>query len=186
VVTDRIERFTEKGILLGSGRQLEADIVVTATGLEVLFLGGIELRVDGALVQPKDKLLYKTMMLEDVPNFVFSFGYTNATWTLKVDLVGEYVCRLLAQMDARGVRRCTPRRRPGVREVPFLDFSSGYVQRALPSLPKQGDAQPWRLAMNYLVDAVLIRFGTIDDGTLELATEPPARPAAARPSPAAN
>ena len=167
VVTDHVERFTQKGILLKSGRELEADIIVTATGLKVLFLGGIELRVDGQRVPVSEKLLYKGMMIQDVPNLALAFGYTNASWTLKADLTSEYVCRLLKHMDATGMRMCTPRPDPDVSEAPFLTFSSGYVQRAAAALPKQGTKRPWRLYMNYALDTLAIRYDRIDDGTLK-------------------
>ena len=167
VVTDHIERFTKKGILLKSGRELEADIIVTATGLKVLFLGGIEVRVDGQRVPVNEKLLYKGMMIQDVPNLALAFGYTNASWTLKADLTSEYVCRLLQHMDATGMRQCTPRPAPDVTEEPFLTFSSGYVQRAAAELPKQGNKRPWRLYMNYVLDTIAIGYGKIDDGTLK-------------------
>ncbi len=167
VVTDHIERFTEKGILLKSGKELEADVIVTATGLKILFLGGIELCVDGQTVKVPEKLLYKGMMIEDVPNLALAFGYTNASWTLKADLTAEYVCRLLQHMDATGSVQATPRPAPEVRPEPFLTFSSGYVQRAIDELPKQGNKRPWRLYMNYLLDTLAIRHDKIDDGTLK-------------------
>jgi cation diffusion facilitator CzcD-associated flavoprotein CzcO len=159
VVTDHIDRFTKKGILLKSGQELEADIIVTATGLKILFIGGIELRVDGQPIDVSKKLLYKGMMLEDVPNLALAFGYTNASWTLKADLTAEYVCRLLQYLDAKGKPQATPR--------PFLTFSSGYVQRAVGHTPKQGDRRPWRLYMNYALDMLAIRYDKLDDGTLK-------------------
>ncbi|MFO0686941.1 MAG: NAD(P)/FAD-dependent oxidoreductase [Sandaracinus sp.] len=173
VVTDHIERFTEKGILLKSGEELEADLIVTATGLKLLFLGGMAVEVDGKPVSVHDKLLYKGMMLEDVPNLVLAFGYTNASWTLKADLTSEYVCRLLQHLRRSGKRRATPVRDAGVTPEPFLTFSSGYVQRALSILPQQGNKRPWRLYMNYLLDTLTIRHDRLDDGTLRI--EGPAR-----------
>ena len=167
VVTDQIDRFTAKGILLKSGKELEADIIVTATGLKILFLGGIEVRVDGQPIEVNKKLLYKGMMVQDVPNLALAFGYTNASWTLKADLTAEYVCRLLRYMDASGRSQAVPRPSPDVKEESFLTFSSGYVQRAANVLPKQGDRRPWRLYMNYLLDTLAIRFDKIDDGTLK-------------------
>jgi cation diffusion facilitator CzcD-associated flavoprotein CzcO len=168
VVTDTIETFTETGLRLTSGKELEADLVVTATGLELLFLGGMELEVDGRRVEPSSTLSYKGMMLSDVPNLACAFGYTNASWTLKADLTSAYVCRLLRHMDATGSRQCTPRRRdPEVRDEPFLDFTSGYVQRALARFPKQGSKRPWKLYQNYALDILALRLGEVADGTME-------------------
>ncbi len=168
VVTDQIETFTEKGIRLRSGRELEADLIVTATGLKVMFLGGAELWVDGKRVHPNETMSYKAMMLSDVPNMALSFGYTNASWTLKSDLTDEYVCRLLNHMERHGYRTCVPRRNdPSVTEIPFLDFSSGYIKRALPNLPKQGSRAPWKLHQNYLMDIVTLRHGKVDDGVMQ-------------------
>ncbi|MBN8615053.1 MAG: NAD(P)/FAD-dependent oxidoreductase [Deltaproteobacteria bacterium] len=185
VATGQIETFTEKGIRLVSGEELEADLIVTATGLELLFLGGIALEVDGSAIEPNRHLSYKGMMLDGVPNLACAFGYTNASWTLKADLTSEYVCRILDEMDARGATRCTPRRTdPSLTEIPFLDFSSGYVQRALGRFPKQGSKRPWRLYQNYVLDLIALRFGRVDDGVLEL-DRPSSRradvPAGARP-----
>ncbi|MFN9808003.1 MAG: flavin-containing monooxygenase [Deltaproteobacteria bacterium] len=169
VMTGHIEAFTETGLRLTDGRVIDADVVVTATGLELLFLGGIEIDVDGTRLEASRHLSYKGMMLDDVPNLACAFGYTNASWTLKADLTAEYVCRLLGEMDARGATRCVPRRRdPKVSEMPFLDFSSGYVQRALARFPKQGNKRPWRLHQNYLLDLLALRFGRVADGTMEL------------------
>ncbi len=169
VVTDHIETFTETGIKLRSGEELPADLVVTATGLKLLFLSGMELTVDGRRMEPSKMMTYKAMMLCDVPNLVCTFGYTNASWTLKADLTAEYVCRLLRHMGDTGATKATPRRAdPSVAEVPFLDFSSGYVQRALDSFPKQGSKRPWKLDQNYVLDILNLRFGDVDDGTIEL------------------
>ncbi len=167
VVTDTIETFTPNGVRLASGRELPADIVVTATGLKVLFLGGARLEVDGAEVKLPETMAYKAMMLADVPNFVFTVGYTNASWTLKADLVAEFVCRLLGHLDEGGYRAATPRRDPSVAERPIMDFSAGYVLRALDDLPKQGDREPWMLRQNYVQDVRTIRRGALDDGALE-------------------
>ncbi len=170
VVTDHIETFTEKGIRLRSGQELEADLIVTATGLKMRFMGGIDVDVHGRRIQPNETMVYKGMMLSDVPNLAFAVGYTNASWTLKCDLTSEYVCRLLGHMDARGYVHCRPRRNdPSVKEVPLIDFSSGYVQRALEMLPKQGSAAPWRLYQNYALDRVMLRRGRIDDPAMEFA-----------------
>jgi monooxygenase len=168
VVTDHIEAFTEKGIRLESGQELEADLVVMATGLRLLFLGGVELVVDGRAVEPTKLLSYKGVMFSQVPNLACAFGYTNASWTLKADLVSEYVCRLLNHMDAIGARRCQPRRAdPDTEELPLINFSSGYVQRSVGSFPKQGAKKPWKVNQNYLMDIAALRYGEVDDGTME-------------------
>jgi cation diffusion facilitator CzcD-associated flavoprotein CzcO len=168
VVTDHIESFTEQGIALRSGDELPADLVVTATGLELVAMGGLELTIDGKRLEPGGTLAYKGMMYRDVPNLASSFGYTNASWTLKCDLTCEYVCRLLNHMQRKGYRQCTPRYvDSSVTEQPWLDFSSGYVQRSLHKFPKQGDKAPWRLYQNYALDLVTLRYGAVDDGTME-------------------
>ena len=169
IVTERIETLTEKGILLRSGVELAADLIVTATGLELLFLGDVELEVDGQRVDPAKAMTYKAMMLSDVPNLAISFGYTNASWTLKSDLTGEYVCRLLNLMKQKGFEKCVPRRNdPTMSEEPFLDFSSGYIRRGLDRLPKQGSKAPWKLHQNYAMDILSLRYGNVEDGVLEL------------------
>jgi monooxygenase len=173
VATDRIATFTERGIELESGRELEADVVVTATGLNLLFLGGMELVVDGEPVDVASKMTYRGMMLSGVPNFVFTTGYTNASWTLKADLVSEYVCRLLSYMDKHGHRQCVAQVDPSVEEQPLLDFTSGYVLRSLDQFPKQGSKEPWRLRQNYVFDVRTIRRGPIDDGTMRFSSPKP-------------
>jgi monooxygenase len=178
VVTDRIATFTERGIKLESGEELEADVIVTATGLNLLFLGGIRLAVDGEAVDVAAKMTYKGMMLNGVPNCAFTVGYTNASWTLKADLTSEYVCRLLNHMEAHGHRCCMPEvTDPSVTEQPLLDFTSGYVQRSLDRFPKQGSKEPWKLRQNYVFDIHTIRRGRIDDGTMRFTGRPVARPA---------
>ena len=167
VVTDHVEAFTETGIRLRSGRELQADIVVTATGLKLNLLGAVELEVDGRRVELSEAMAYKGALLSGVPNLAAVFGYTNASWTLKADLVCEYVCRLLNHMRRRGYAAVVPRRDPAVGEEPLLDFSSGYVQRALHTLPKQGSRRPWQLRQNYALDLLALRFGAIEDGVLE-------------------
>lgn len=170
VVTDHIERFTEKGLLLKSGTELEADVIVTATGLALVFLGGMEVFVDGEKLEPTETFTYKGMMLSDVPNLAMSFGYTNASWTLKADLIAEYVCRLLNHMDAKGIRYCVPRLRdPDVHETPFVDLASGYIERALAHLPKQGNKIPWKLYQNYILDILMLRYGKLEDGAMDFA-----------------
>jgi cation diffusion facilitator CzcD-associated flavoprotein CzcO len=162
VVTGHIDRFVPEGIRLQSGEIIEADIIVTATGLELQVMSGIPLTVDGKPVNVPQATTYKGMMLSDVPNLALSFGYTNASWTLKADLTCEYVCRLLNAMKKRGLRQVTPRLASPVEEVPFLDFTSGYVQRAMANFPKQGTRKPWRLNQNYTRDLMALRFGGID------------------------
>jgi monooxygenase len=178
VVTDRIETFTEAGLTLESGAELEADVVVTATGLNLLFLGGMQLSVDGEEVDVPSSMTYKGMMLSGVPNFAFTVGYTNASWTLKADLTSEYVCRLLAHMYARGHRQCVPQLDPSVLEQPLLSFTSGYVLRSLDQFPKQGSVEPWRLRQNYVFDVRTIRRGPIDDGTMRFSSPQPEKRAA--------
>jgi cation diffusion facilitator CzcD-associated flavoprotein CzcO len=167
VVTDGIERFIADGIRLASGAELKADIVVTATGLVLKMLGGMALSVDGAPVNVADKLSYMGMMLSDVPNLAVSFGYTNASWTLKCDLTSRYVCRLLNHMDRHGLAFCEPRLPDAeIERQPMLDFSSGYVSRAEGSLPHQGPEAPWRVHQNYLRDLKAMRFQRLDDGVI--------------------
>jgi cyclohexanone monooxygenase len=168
VVTDQIQRFTATGIRLASGSELPADIVVTATGLQLNLLGDVAFRVDGQACDFSQKLAYKGMMLSGVPNLVYTFGYTNASWTLKADLTADYLCRLMLHLQRRRLAAATPRHDAAVRLLPFLDFSSGYVQRGLAMLPKQGDRKPWRLYQNYLLDLLTLRFGRLDDGTLQM------------------
>jgi cation diffusion facilitator CzcD-associated flavoprotein CzcO len=172
VVTDHIDTFTETGIRLKSGTELEADLVVTATGLKLEVLAGIDISVDGKPVDLSKTFNYKGMMYSDVPNLASSFGYTNASWTLKCDLTCGYVCRLLNHMDATGNRQCTPRLTDStVEPEPWLDFSSGYVQRAVDLFPKQGSKAPWKLHQNYAKDLVALKFGKIEDGAMEFSNK---------------
>jgi cation diffusion facilitator CzcD-associated flavoprotein CzcO len=166
VVTATIDRFDRTGAVLNGGRHLDADIVVTATGLRLSPFGEIELVVDGRPVDPAREMTYRALMLTGLPNFVFTVGYTNASWTLKADLVGEFVCRLLRYMSDHGHRRVVPVRDPSVGEMPFMDFTSGYILRALDRLPRQGDREPWRLRQSYLHDRRTLRRGSLDDGAL--------------------
>ena len=180
VVTDQIETFTEDGLLLASGEQLTADIIVTATGLVLKLFSGMQLSVDDTTVHLPQKLVYKGMMFSDVPNLAFAVGYTNASWTLKCDLAGEYVCRLLNHMDHHHYSICTPRvNDPDVGEQPVIDFNSGYVLRSLHTLPRQGLKTPWRLHQNYVKDLSMMRYGRVDDGTMEFRSVPVARHAGA-------
>ena len=167
IVTDRVESFTETGLKLRSGAHVEADLVVTATGLNLLALGGLQLAVDGREVRLPETIGYKGMMLSGVPNLAIVLGYTNASWTLKCDLTCGYVCRLLQHMDKHGYRSCVPQNDdPSVRMEPFIDFSSGYVLRSIDQFPKQGSKPPWRLHQNYVRDILALRFGAIDDGAM--------------------
>jgi cation diffusion facilitator CzcD-associated flavoprotein CzcO len=167
IVTDRIESFTETGIRLASGAELPADLIVSATGLKMTVLGGIELQVDGRRIDPAALVNYKGVMFGGVPNFAAVFGYTNASWTLKADLAAVFVCRLLAHMQRTGMRQCVPNADdPAMRTEPWVDFSSGYFQRALSHLPKQGTTKPWKLNQNYLADLLTLRFGAVDDDVM--------------------
>lgn len=168
VVTDTIERFTQSGIMLSSGRELPADIIVTATGLNVRLFGGAEVSRNGTAVDIAKCMTYKAMMLSDIPNMAFTIGYTNASWTLKADLVSEYVCRLLNYMDKHDFDTVVARH-PGadVKELPFTDFSPGYFQRVLHELPKAGSHGPWKAKQNYFFDIRAIRYGKIDDDALQ-------------------
>ncbi|WP_293881446.1 NAD(P)/FAD-dependent oxidoreductase [Sphingomonas sp.] len=178
VVTDTILAFTPTGIALSSGGQLAADVIVTATGLTMTVLGDLSLAVDGVAVDVGRTMSYKGMMFSDVPNLAYVFGYTNASWTLKADLTSDYVCRVMNYMDRRGLAVATPRRNdPAVTEMPFLDFSSSYITRALEKLPKQGSRKPWKLNQNYLLDLIALKFGRIDDGTLQFSRADPSKAA---------
>ena len=175
VVTDRIKTFTEDGIELESGEKLEADVIVTATGLNMLVLGGLDIAVDGAPVDVSKTMGYKGLMLSGVPNAAAALGYTNASWTLKCELTCEYVCRLLNYMDANGYRQVVAvNHDPTVTPEPFIDFSSGYIVRSIDKFPKQGSKHPWRLYQNYPRDILALRYGEIDDEALEFSRGVPA------------
>ncbi|QZT62646.1 flavin-containing monooxygenase [Mycolicibacterium austroafricanum] len=173
VVTDTIERFTKTGIQLASGRHLDADIIVTATGLNLQLFGGATISRNGEAIELNDTMAYKGMLLTDMPNMAFTIGYTNASWTLKADLVSEFFCRIINYMDANSYDRVEPRH-PGssVDERPLMDFTPGYVLRALDYLPKAGSRAPWRLKQNYLLDLQLIRRGKVDDEALAFSRHP--------------
>ena len=166
VVTDQIERFTAQGIQLQSGPVLPADVIVSATGLQLNVLGDVKLSLGGAPVDPSRLLVYKGMMFGGLPNLANTFGYTNASWTLKADLTARYFCRLLNHLDKTGQTFFTPTLDASVVPVPFLDFTSGYVQRATAMLPKQGERKPWKLYQNYLLDLLALRFGSLADGVM--------------------
>lgn len=176
VVTDHVDTFTETGIRLRSGAELEADIIITATGLELLFIGGVRLSVDGEEVELPSRLTYKGMMIEGVPNFALAIGYTNASWTLKCDLTCDYVCRLLNHMRATGQRQCTPvNDDASVTGDPLLGLSSGYVQRSAHLFPKQGSRFPWQVHQSYLRDYRALKLRDVTDEAMEF-TNPAPRP----------
>ncbi len=167
IVTDHVQSLTESGLALDSGRHLDADVIVTATGLELLALGGIELSVDGEPVDISQRITYRGMMLSDVPNAALAIGYTNASWTLKCDLTCEYVCRLLNHMRRRGYDYCVPENRdPSVVSAPLLNLASGYILRSVDQFPRQGSRRPWKLYQNYLLDLITLRLGSLEDGVL--------------------
>ena len=171
VVTDRIATFTETGVQLESGRELDADIIVTATGLNIQLFGGITLSVDGEPVDFARTVAYKGIMLSGVPNFAFAFGYTNSSWTLKVGLLCEHFCRLLSHMDEYGFAHVRPELDdPAMPTKPLLDFAAGYVQRAIDELPRQGVRGPWQMTMNYTVDAQVLRNGPVADPGLRFSS----------------
>jgi monooxygenase len=168
VVTDQIDTFTEKGVLLKSGKELEADIIVTATGLALQAFGGIDMAVDKRPIEPAQLLSYKGVMLSGVPNFASVFGYINASWTLKADLIANFVCRLLNTMDRKGMRQVTPQPHGEAAAAPFVEkFTPGYIQRAIATWPKQGAKKPWRVNQNYFKDSLALKWSRIDDSALE-------------------
>ena len=166
VETDHIDCFTRKGILLKSGKELPADLIITATGLQLQLFGGMKLSVDGTVVNPPDHVTYKAMMYSNVPNFAFSTGYTNASWTLKCELVSLYVTRILNHMDKMNSRKVMPVLEGKMETIDMLPLSSGYVQRGKHLLPKQGAAWPWRVHQNYPRDLYNFTFSRLEDGVL--------------------
>lgn len=174
VVTDHIETFTETGIKLTSGTELPADIIVTATGLNLSLLDGIDLSVDGTPVTLSDSVIYKGAMLSGIPNFVLSFGYTNSSWTLKVGLICDYLCRLIGHMDERGLASVRPAADPSMPTLPAIDFGAGYVQRAASRLPRQGESGPWRMSMSYYHDRRALKKNAFDDPALRYGRPVPA------------
>ena len=175
IETDHIERFTEDGILLKSGKTLKADIIVSATGLNLQMLGGTEVEIDGQLVNPNDHMMYQSVLVERLPNAALIIGYTNASWTLKVDIAAEYFCRLLNFMDKKGYQTVTPHDDEGCKteDTVMGSISAGYVARAAKSLPRQGSKAPWRMLNNYLVDRVHLRKNSFDDGFLRFEKKGP-------------
>ena len=168
VVTDHIETFTEKGIRLSSGHELAADVVVAATGLTMKLMSGVQIIVDDLPVDLAKTLIYRGMMYRDIPNLAATFGYTNSSWTLKCELIAQYVCRLLNYMDRHAYTQCTPRQRGHtIAEEPMMGLTSGYVQRALDTLPRQSTKKPWRMYQNYLLDLLSLRFSIVNDRTME-------------------
>lgn len=169
VVTDHIDTFTAKGIKLKSGQELEADIIITATGLDILFMGGISVKLDNQPYDMTKTMNYKGIMFRDVPNLALIFGYTNSSWTLKADISSEYICRLLNLMDKKGLRQATPRNHDSsVVPEAFVNMQSGYIQRAAGKLPQQGNKAPWKVYMNYALDLATLRYKPMEDGSLEL------------------
>lgn len=174
VVTDHIDHFTETGIQLKSGEHLEADIIVSATGLDLQLLGNASLSIDDKPVDLGKAIAYRSLMFNDIPNAAMIFGYTNSSWTLKADIGADYICRVLNHMDETGMKQCTPRLHdPNMKTLPFLDFDAGYVQRALARFPKQGIKAPWRVKQNYLFDLIMLRFSKLNDGVLEFSNPTP-------------
>ncbi len=174
MVTDQIETFTETGLRLRSGAELEADLIVTATGLKLLPIGGISLTVDGADVRLPESLIYRGMMLTGVPNMALAFGYINESWTLGSDLACEHVCRLLNHMDRYGYTYCTPRKQTPAATVPFMELTSGYVLRSIDQFPRQAPNDPWRRRQNYALDSRSVRRAPLDDPALEFSRATPA------------
>jgi cation diffusion facilitator CzcD-associated flavoprotein CzcO len=173
VVTGQIERFTERGIRLQSGRELDADIVVTATGLVLQAFGGADLEVDGQVVELGKTLAYKGVMFSGVPNLASIFGYINASWTLKADLICAYVCRLLNLMDRKGVRQVMPRNGHEAEAAPFIEgFTPGYMERAIANWPKQGAKAPWRVYQNYIRDILSLKWSPVDNEALKFSNPP--------------
>src|SRR5690554_4495048 len=168
VVTDHIDRFVEDGILLKSGKTLKADMIVTATGLKIQMLGNMQVSVDGEPIIPNQSMSYRGVMFENIPNMAMVFGYTNSSWTLKADLISDYVCRLLKHMDDIGARKVVPvNNKENIERLPFIDMSSGYIQRVKDQIPQQGDAKPWKLYQNYFLDMTSLKLANLDDPSLE-------------------
>ena len=168
VVTNTIDTFTKKGIKLSSGEELEADIIVTATGLNMQLLNGIDISIDNQKLDISEKIQYKTMMFSDVPNLIATFGYTTASWTLGADLTSEYACKLINLMDKKGMDYFYPQAGDDVAaDGDFLDLNSGYIQRVAHQLPKQGSRDPWINTQNYLKDLFQVRFKSLEDSDLK-------------------
>jgi cation diffusion facilitator CzcD-associated flavoprotein CzcO len=167
IITDQIERFTANGIQLRSGEHIEADLVITATGLNLLPLGGIRPKIDGEEVRLSERVTYKGMLLSDVPNFAIAVGYTSSSWTLKIGLLCEHFTRLLSYMEERGYAVCTPKADPSMETEPLLNFGAGYVQRSVSELPRQGKVYPWTMSWNYAADVKILRNGEVNHPALQ-------------------
>ena len=163
VVTDKIQRFSETGIVLESGHELPADLVVTATGLDMLFVGGIRIEVDGEVLQANQSFVYKGLMINDIPNLYLATGYTNASWTLKVDITNKYACRLINYLDQHGFNYCQATVANDIDKAPLLDLSSGYIQRGKDRFPNQSTNAPWRLRQNFIIDKMSLSFTPLKD-----------------------
>ena len=174
IETDTIKSFNAAGVELDSGKQLDADVIVTATGLNMLFVGGIDISVDGHKPEPGDTFIYKGLMVNGVPNLFSATGYTNASWTLKVDLTNKYACRLINYLDDKGFDFCAPMIEPDMQAAPLLDLSSGYIQRSVDDFPKQGTKTPWRLYQNYLYDKFTLAFTPLSDEAMQFYSTGPA------------
>lgn len=180
IVTGPIERFTAGGIRLATGQEIAADVIVTATGLNLRMFGGVAMRVDGKSVEPSEHVVFKGMMLDGLPNFCFAIGYTNSSWTLKIGLLCKFFCRLMREMDARGDVVCVPEYPSGgMGTRPLLDFGAGYVRRSLDALPKQGNQAPWQMTFDYISDERLLGRGPVIDPAMRLSPAPSAVPARA-------
>jgi cation diffusion facilitator CzcD-associated flavoprotein CzcO len=166
IVTDTIDRFTQAGLRLQSGEELKADIIVTATGLEMLFMGGMEVVVDGSPIEPSQTYVYKGLMGSGVPNLYMATGYTNASWTLKVDLTNKYACRLINYLDSQGKKYCMPTAPADIESAPLLDLKSGYIQRGMKDFPSQGTVAPWKMHQNYILDKFTLKFTALDDNAI--------------------
>jgi len=167
IETDTIKRFHAKGIELNSGKQLKADLVVAATGLKIQFFGGINIDINGEALAVNQTYVYKGMMLSGLPNTFMAVGYTNASWTLKVDLTHHYATRLINHMDRHGYQLCVPKLNRSVNDSPLLNLSSSYIQRATNELPKQGSRKPWRLNQNYVLDTIALKYTRVVDDEME-------------------
>jgi len=167
VLTDTIKHLNHEGVVLNSGETLQADIIVSATGLDLQLMGGIDIKVDGVLFDISERKVYRGVLIENLPNLGMIFGYTNASWTLKSDLTSEYICRVLNHMEKTQTQQCLPVDDEKMENIPFIDMNSGYISRALNKVPKQGIKSPWRLYQNYIRDMAMLRLGRVDDGILK-------------------
>jgi cation diffusion facilitator CzcD-associated flavoprotein CzcO len=167
ILTDTIDHFTKDGLVLNSGDTLSADIVISATGLDLQLMGGLDIQIDGTPFNMSEAKVYRGVLIENLPNLGMIFGYTNASWTLKSDLTSEYICRVLNYMEKTDTQQCVPVDEENMDDIPFIDMSSGYIKRALDKVPKQGQKSPWRLHQNYLRDMAMLRLGSVNDGVIK-------------------